>query len=374
MWKYIQEILTGVWTKAFWVERLATLRAYMESPTRFFQQADKKEWQRQAILFGMIGGLLPTIVFLTAVFGSFYWILGGKVLWLILFGILLAAFLWLLIQLGFFYLGPFVFGWILKFITKKEIPREKLRAILYAVEPAMGLNLIPGIGGVLALLGSIVLLVIAYENAFQVSRGQAVGSAILGWISASVAVFFINAIIVAGGAALVGSVVGLSKGFFKSHEAQEAVQSFQESATLWDEVHERFGGPQSQEELYQNDRKQTMEAATEQRVPEDFLGGSGTVSDEKTEASAEKFQLPATAGDREAPVQKKQVSHVETARPKTSASLKPTATATPVVLEEEAAPSLEQAVAEEVQEEVKKEVKKAVKNEAKKALKGVFGF
>lgn len=374
MWKYIQEILTGVWTKAFWVERLATLRAYVESPARFFRQADKKEWQREAILFGMIGGLVPACVILAAAFGSFYFLLGEKVLWFVLFGIVLAAILWIVMQLGLFYLGPLVFGWILKIISKKEISREKLRAILYAVEPVLGLNLIPGIGGVLAVLGCIILLVIAYENAFQVSRGQAIGSAIGGWFSSSAVIFLISAVVAAGGALFVGSVAGLGKGIFKSREAQEVVHGIPKTMEQFHEVYEKWGSPKNEEELYENYVTQIAEVMAGLRAPEDFLGPNEAASVKKTEAPAEKFQAPAPAGDREAPVQKKQVSRAETARPKAPAPPKPTATATPVVLQEESAPSVEQAIAEEVQEEVKKEVKKAVKNEAKKALKGVFGF
>jgi hypothetical protein len=183
---YLKLFFAGFLTKSFWADRIETFREMVRHPADYFSNLNKKENIEDAYLLGMSSTFftfagLALIYILT--FGLFT--LGAGLIYL---PVLLAVefVCWIAGQYLLYHLGAWAFALALKWLTGKyEI--EKIRPILFSIGISGVVSVIPGFGSLLSFLVFIVLLVIAYENAFKVERGPAIGSAVLGTLMLGVA-------------------------------------------------------------------------------------------------------------------------------------------------------------------------------------------
>ncbi len=110
---------------------------------------------------------------------------------------------WFFGALVLYYIIAWVFAFAARAVTKRN-DIEKIRPILFSLAPAGLAGLLPIVGGLISLILMIVLLVIAYEKALKLSRGQAVGSSLLGGLCSSL-IFVVLAFMIS--TLLLGSIL-----------------------------------------------------------------------------------------------------------------------------------------------------------------------
>lgn len=188
MFAFIKILFQGMWSGAFWADRWDTFLALIRKPDDFYGGVGKKDWDENAYLMGLSFSLVMVLA-TSLLFSGLLSLLRGY------FG--LVAFGWSLVSglIGWFigvfltyYVVAWVFGFAAKLIKKKD-DMEKIRAIFFTLGPATLCNIVPILGGVAALVLSVLLLVVAYENSLKMERGEAVASSLLGMVFSSVVVW-----------------------------------------------------------------------------------------------------------------------------------------------------------------------------------------
>lgn len=218
MFEFIQVVLKEAWGKAFWAARWETFLGLLRDPSGFYAGVGKKEWDREAYLMGLsfsAVSILLSVLATTLFLGYFtpYMFIGFFI------GLLWGTIEWFAGAFLLYYLVAWLFGFAAKLITKRD-DTGKIRPILFTLAPTTLAVVIPVLGGILALAGAVILLVIAYEKVLKTSRGESVGASLLGYVFSGLAVWlpmiFLSGIFFSVSSTLSGTLYGLfthSSGF-----------------------------------------------------------------------------------------------------------------------------------------------------------------
>jgi hypothetical protein len=215
MSQYFKILFADIWKGSFWIARWETFLDLVRDPGAFYAEVGKKDWDKNAFLFGLSLGLAQIFIFVAVFSGLLGVLLGAAGFWSFVlgFGIGLAG--WFFGALFLYYIVSWLFAKALQWIAGKN-EKDKIRPILFTLWPAGLLGIIPGIGGLLTLAAFLVLLVIAYEKALRVERSPAVGASLLGLVLTGVAAWIPGLILGWG-------FISLATGFAAHNAAQAGI-------------------------------------------------------------------------------------------------------------------------------------------------------
>jgi hypothetical protein len=182
MGRYFGLFFLGLFKKSFWADRWQTFLSIVRNAPEYFKGAGKAQWNEDAYLLGM------TATFLSAIPGGFlFWglisLVTGLASTLILPLILLCGLvMWALGVVVVYYIAAWLYGLAIQWVMGAKPDMNKVRPIVFVCIVGTPLSLTPGLGGLLTFALTIVLLVVAYENALSSPRGQAIGMGLLGMV------------------------------------------------------------------------------------------------------------------------------------------------------------------------------------------------
>lgn len=195
MFRYFGLVFKGIFSGKFWAQRWNTFLELLK-PGEFYSQVGKKEWDTNAYLLGLTVGLFNVIIAsfmlggLISLFSSAAGLAG------IAISLLVGILFWVVGNLVLYYIVAWIFAFAAKLITKKN-DIEKIRPILFSLAPVGLAGIVPLAGGLISLILVIVLMVIAYEKALKVERGQAVGGSLMGMVFTG-ALFGLFSLVISG--------------------------------------------------------------------------------------------------------------------------------------------------------------------------------
>jgi hypothetical protein len=178
MFEYFGLLFKGIVSKKYWTDRWNTFLELL-NPVEFYSNIGKKDWDTNAYLLGLTISLVNTVIASFMLGGFLSLFIGATGLAAIALSLVIGIAAWFVGALVFYYIIAWLFAIAAKAITKRN-DIEKIRPILFSLSPVGLAGLIPFAGGLVSLILMIVLLVIAYEKALKLGRGQAVGGALLG--------------------------------------------------------------------------------------------------------------------------------------------------------------------------------------------------
>lgn len=183
---------SGIWGKAFWARQWKTFLDICVSPSRFFKSLGKQERDDDAFLLGMTATFIVTIPagFLLWGFISMISGLAGLVMFpLVILGAFAA---WILGLLAVYYFFSWLYALAIGWVMGKKPDLNRVRPIVFVCAMGTPMGVVPGLGALISAAIALVLLVIAYENVFAATRGQAVGMGLLGMAMNAVCMFLLS--------------------------------------------------------------------------------------------------------------------------------------------------------------------------------------